>query len=849
MKRIILRVFVFVCIFSLAMPQLTKAFSINPVAMMNAIFGDLGVDKPELQNAVKIFNVSRTKKEAPTVSVSFDPAHPIAGNLITAIAQPANFLNDSSQLYYTWYLKHADDSLSHPDYEKWKTEAMRIIARGGFEPTASTYNSRGADDSDSKSGYKALFGGEGEFSLANDAMQKCFLHNFITGDEYPIICRHLFPKSGPDNIGNGRFTMAEEKYWQTDPNEQDTLGAGHSDEANVAGLGAFQFSWIYQPGDEVMVAVEGSSIEPTQDKDASYKVMWALPKNKCGLVLKPGDSSGSTSTTSTTSIDPTTLVKTVTIVERTPSGTVDPINFTTTQGSSSTNTVDIYDPICYAQDSVSGNCTGANYPDLPTSETISTSDNNGNSQSTIDKSLEDCPEFDENLIDPLAEGSSQRLDVSLSYGPQNPINNIADPDRLMVTSTVLGADDASGLNYTWHVSEANSANDVSSGNWKTLSRGDIPELANANGTGLSDLKFNLALPGKENSKFYLKIKIDVDKKLSSDSSQTGTAYVIIPVVSTNKKINVYSTNITADGKVQNQAVDQRCATGMDGVLCPVVKNEIVGVEVPDLSNYENYSWAMNGEKIDQASYGDYPYGKILAYFPVLGGLGDQFTITFSATNQDNGQVITLSKTFEVVDPKVSIVCTTASSNCYPDLLGYYKNLDGTTDADFSTENFETTQGTTALLAVDRNMPFDKNFQWYVDGNLITSDASANALGASVNQDTRVLSLPINKNLDETYNISYTSDYYQDNNIMKILNQYHGVQLNEFYEKKLGDTINLKVGYVSTVSSGLINHKSLASLITNTSSYLNFLFRIVLTIGLFLFVTKTIVALLPNSSRE
>jgi len=882
MKKLTAKAIVLFCIFALIAPHPAQAlfggggFSINPVSMMNQVFDDLGVDKPELKNSIKTFNVSRTKKDAPTVKVSFDPAHPIVGEVVTATAQPNSFLNDSAQLYYTWYLKHKDEtknSYTKADYTTWKIRAMQMIARGGFESTGVSYASHGPDDSGAKSGYIDVFGGEGTFGVANQTMQKCFLHDYVSGDEYPMTCEHLFPDSPGSETGDGNFEIEEEKYWQTDPNEQDTLGGGRSDEANVAGLGAFQFSWVYQNGDEVMVAVEGTSIEPTQDKDASYKVMWALPKDKCGLTA--GNMSVGSQPNATTSTDgpagvvnPTTLVKTITETTTFPKGTWDPITFTETTDVTTTTTVKVYEPLCTAPlntvDPITGNsvssCDPANiyYSDTPSSETTTSTsaDTNSNvlkTSSGRDANIEDCPDFDDNLVNPLDEGASQRLDVSLDYGPKSPINNVADPDRLIVSSTVLGAADIDNLKYEWRVSRANSLADVNAGKWNPLSSSEISELETANGIGLADLKFNLDLSAAAGSKFYLKVRVDVSKQLDGGGNQEGTTYVIIPVLSTDKKIDVYSTEATSATQLREQASGLRCGgNDMDGILCPVVKNEIIGLTInSDLSDYDSasFSWSVDGKKIAEKGYGDYTPGDATAYYPVLNELGNQFSISFSATRTADGQVLNLTKSFEVVEPKVEIVCAANSASCDPELLGYYVNLDGTKEADYSPNNFNVTQGAMISLTTTKNMPFENNIQWYVDSVPITSDASANPFSASVNADTGVLSLPANKNLDDAYIVTYSSDYFQDRNIMSILNENHGVQFNSFYEKKMGDTVNLKVAYVSTISSANTKHKSLASLVTNTSNYLNFLFRIVLTMGLFLFVTRILFSLTPTRSRE
>ena len=112
------------------------------------------------------------------------------------------------------------------------------------------------------------------------------------------VCSHLFPwayyQKDNGNIsirrdnnnnklraGRDSFGREEERFWHTNPEDSDTANNGNKDEANVAGLGQDTFSWNYQPGDKVGVAVEGVSNFSTKYDDASQAVMWALPKNDC----------------------------------------------------------------------------------------------------------------------------------------------------------------------------------------------------------------------------------------------------------------------------------------------------------------------------------------------------------------------------------------------------------------------------------------------------------------------------------------------------------------------------------------------------------------------------------------
>jgi hypothetical protein len=139
----------------------------------------------------------------------------------------------------------------------------------------------------------------GGFSMYNEEattqVSRCYKHNFGTNDnagvfrqnelsgsatsensglDYPVVCKHKW-KDAPDyTSGSGKFPTGEEAYWKTDPTDPDTDGDGFVDEADVIGLGQQDFTWNYQSGDRVGVVVEGTSMMPTDEKTAYYKIMW-----------------------------------------------------------------------------------------------------------------------------------------------------------------------------------------------------------------------------------------------------------------------------------------------------------------------------------------------------------------------------------------------------------------------------------------------------------------------------------------------------------------------------------------------------------------------------------------------
>jgi hypothetical protein len=130
---------------------------------------------------------------------------------------------------------------------------------------------------------------------ATVGVSRCFRHNFGTnanaspylensntdsttndpsGLDYSVSCKHKWANASEYTSGSGKFSTGEEKAWGTDPTDPDTDGDGSVDEADVIGLGQDSLTWNYQPGDRVGVVVEGTSMIPTDETSAYYKIMW-----------------------------------------------------------------------------------------------------------------------------------------------------------------------------------------------------------------------------------------------------------------------------------------------------------------------------------------------------------------------------------------------------------------------------------------------------------------------------------------------------------------------------------------------------------------------------------------------
>lgn len=713
----------------------------NPVEVENAILGDLGVNKSELRYSIQTLNVSRRKIDAPTVTLTFDPADPVPGEKVTVTAVPNYFLNTSDNLYFTWYLKNArchdshDDNYSSfrnsADFDKcnldgdnevdindYKIRAMRIIANDDFawDQDPSPYTSDQDDD-----GYKAVSGGDDQ----RGKPAHCYIHDVSSGNNYElggcgdVETGHLFPDPpGNDLVGDGSFGLSEERFWHTNPNNNDTADTGNTDEANVVGLGENTFTFTYTEGDQVGVAVEGISVNPTQYDDSSYMTMWAFPKNKCSVDTTDSvnDNYPKTSTTSEThtdtdfsgssypvtlftSADYTTTVTTTTTQEivsgsqindsatiRTKVDTTyhvtytDPITSEVTDPAHADVTTHLSTCPYYengsattlTEDNITYICTG---PDDFGSITSPTSSTAGTKMNVHD--LNDC--LYSNLVTPSeGGGTTEKLDVALKYLPENPINDKSgngNGDTLSLSASVINATNTSYLNYTWEVFGSDEPNPDSWG--EALSKDSLDSATQMSGLGIDSFKFNLNLTAPPK---YLKVKVTVKDTLNDgEGDREGHTDVVIPLYSSTERIKVYTakSNLELNGSgtytpliaLPPDPLTERCLftdpeTGAQtqSAVCPAAKDEILVLQVDNASgNYSDFVWNVDGKTWICPSDSFYncldSTGKATdrTYIPILKEPGDNYDIQVSMLDSSTGERLNLSRNISVSSPEVTII--------------------------------------------------------------------------------------------------------------------------------------------------------------------------------------------------
>jgi hypothetical protein len=907
-KRIIIALVSFLEIFALNIFQAQALHLPSPSEVAGELEERYHIDLGSVQNFSEGANVSSTKNFAPQVSLFFQPSDPKPGEKLTATASPMFFSNPNEDLYYTWYLKHKSGNKDwngdgNIDIDDYKIEAARIIAQGDFYPSNFDYNTSNNDHD----GYQAYYGGDN----MEGAPSHCYIHDFDSGIDAEMVkgCRHLFPDAPGHTTGDNSFDVDEEKFWGTDPNDPDTAKTGNNDEANVAGLGQATFTWNYEPGDEVGVAVEGVSMMPTKYDDSSSMIEWALPKNKC--------TTHSTETQyQVQCTDPNYPIPACV-------NTTNNIDLSQIGGNSNTNTA-LYScvstrenpqciqssaptcsngiPRCVASigsdnvidpDDANGNtgyehaCDSSQvysidnyFPalNLQPPGCVPQADNSGGVQTgsktieskgytvvipTTNIDINDC--LDDNFVDPMQGGQAGKLDVSLSYTPDNPVNDPTTDnsgDVVSVQASVGNSEQNTNQQlYDWSVSIS------TDGTFNGKFRDITSALVNNNlvsgptqGNGVSALNFQLNLNPTNlgisqqvfNTYFpsgvgYLNVVSKVSENFASGSTQYGQSNVIIKVTSSDKKIVAYNTRVNSDGTMVIDDADNSNVICATSGTCYVTKGQIIGVKVNG-SGLSNFSWALNNNTMtcdSLVSSADCKIGTATNYnfFPVMGNVGDTYTLTLTANDigdTDTGKSITLQKNFQIVDPYLTIESADQNS-VWPRWIGSYTDLNGANHDDLSDSVFETYPGNQMKFQAvfhPASIEIDTPIAWKIDGyDFPAAD------------NTREITLAEQKGLGASYGISLSGVYTQPAEMKRALQTIWGISQFDSEDKNLSDDIQVQVVANPSISKVDSPKKFFAAVVGAVPENMIFLLRIFLTVGILIFVSRLIFSLNPNKSYE
>ncbi|MFZ1684628.1 MAG: hypothetical protein WAU88_10935, partial [Candidatus Zixiibacteriota bacterium] len=421
--------------------------------------------------------------------------------------------------------------------------------------------------------------------------------------------------------------MSEENFWFTNPNDPSTANNGNKDEANVTGLGQSRFKWNYATGDLVGVVVEGTSMIPTKHDDATNMIMWAFSRNNCPMSVATGTGEYQKGVKGYSVTFPTVNIDLNSCLER---NLVDP-----TQGGQATNLeLDLKAT-----------------PDLPQN------DGAGRNDGDILEVTAAVTNAARTLTDTFFDW---RIDLSPngSPNPTNWVNITAELNGLSDNRKLLSAVRGSGVNTVrlkLNILDSDVLGTDVNGNKKAFAQYLL------GGTG------------------YLRFRLDASENFDTTGvTRKGRSSVIVKFTSIGERIHAYivdvageparvdlsSTEICTGSANPVDPLDQQALDKLESKVCRVLKNEIIGIELDNPGNaYSNFNWTMNGKplvcnsKVSASCFDDRQSS--VAFFPVIGELGDTVTISVSANKVDaltsTDESISLSRLFRIVDPTVEIV--------------------------------------------------------------------------------------------------------------------------------------------------------------------------------------------------
>jgi len=634
------------------------------------------------------------------------------------------------------------------------------------------------------------------------------------GQSSPITskCKHLFPNApGGYSSGDSSFPLAEERFWGTNPSDPSTADNGNKDEANATGLGQSSFIWNYQRGDKVGVAVEGNSMIPTKHDNNSFMIMWAFSNKKCSP------------------------------------------SFTRELSGSYNELIRNY------------------LVEIP----------------ALNMDLNDC--IPNSLVDPTAGGQATKLTLSLSATPENPVNdstfsnsrdgiNPKGGEILSVQASVDNADkNLINTLFEWKVFLGEDIGDFENGRAIDITSDlrDQKLLGNIKGSGLDSITLEMNIK-KVNSNTidienygYLQFKVTAIESFGEYRRRKGNSDIIVKFSNTGGSV-IFAHRATPDGvKVQVDNENIICDDYRMGQICPVIKNEIIGLRASTGAGINlNHRWTINGVPllctarvadacakggsgdIDSESQGE------INFFPVTGNPGDTYTVTVTAngvmpvTGRESrtDRTVSLTRTFIVVEPSVTLK-STDESTVWRKFLGQYKDIIGTSNSsgqatcpnglcdDLSESIYQTYAGSTASFYADFVPDFlgkTATLAFTVDG--VDSPATSWLSSSLTPQEQQTTPFTINKLAGEVYDIRVKAEIAQDESLRKALMTIWGISPFTSPEIHFASSVQLEVNEALTTEGPLSGPRKYYAMVASyIPSSVLFTFRIFLSAILVLFV--------------
>ncbi|MCK9379284.1 MAG: hypothetical protein M0P97_04050, partial [Candidatus Moranbacteria bacterium] len=463
---------------------------------------------------------------------------------------------------------------------------------------------------------------------------------------------------------------------------------------------------------------------------------------------------------------------------------------------------------------------------------------------TATMDINDC--LEDNLIDPREGGQPTKLDVSLEYNPTSPNNDASGRglgDLVSVQAVTSNSEkEVSQLYYKWDVRRLNTPNkemSLDSDNWISISDitsfRDETDMSLIEGNNISDLDFSLnvednsanyGLIFNDDGVGYLRVYVDVEEVFDSGLTRVGHSDVIIRVTSSSEKIDLYSVQVDPDSLALS--LGSEICSGEK--TCYVANGQIIGARISSVDiDLSNYSWTLDGNMLDctQEMSGSCQNTKQTnaIFFPISGNAGRTFSLNLVANDIEGGTregsaSIELARRFELVTPFVKII---PESGAEKKELGTYIDITGETPAadliNYSENFFVSTPGSNINLSGEFHPSFivsDSIIKWFIDG-------------VDQNNATDQIFFAANKPAGSVYNVSVEAEYVQPTDARRALQKFWGIRQENSTENIMNEAVQVEIGEGDPMANKGGVARILATLSSNVSGEILFLFRIILTI--------------------
>lgn len=741
-----------------------------------------------------IWETAKRKVTAPKVELFFDNSNPVEGEKVTAHAIPEYFKNDPQNLYYTWYLiRSGGDSM-----DSGKRAAAKISAKGDYDYRLDCSLEAGRD-------------------ACRDTVYSTSENNDPDKDGWPPIDssyesdEKAAPFGGADGVGQACYkhqfgTNTNVGSTEADSGEDASESCSHRWENAGSGCTANDCesgSGKFPTGEERYWETDPTDPDTDGDGFVDEADVIGLGQQNFTWTYQKGDRVG-------------------VVVEGTSMIPVDEVN-------SSYKIMWGYLDVC---------------------------DETKTKLMDGDK-CDGADDYGYGYLATRAPGEEglERLKVSLSYTPDNPVADSAGADRITVSSSLDDTDlNPANIYYTWQIQKGVLGDEDS---WKELDiRKNFDTTTVSSGMGLSSFSFSpkeSALTGGGDLA-YFKVTLTASRS-SGTKSKRGRASVTIPVNRKGISLKFFRVD-TKDGKA---VLGKEVCT--EEARCPVVHNQLLAAKVSS-SDYtasnSDFAWSINGKAYPLPSDPSdlfEGWNSTAIFFAIIESEGDTPAVSVTATPKDELQPVTGSRLLSVVKPAISIK-NSASSASWPKTYLVEDN---------SSPNsaYEMESSTVFESLTDSEVSFDLNYlpdyffegdtntsiDWKIDGTSLGSgDFSESNLGlhgVATENDGRTLKLTTGSLEGAYHTIEAVVKKYWSADEKNILGTAWGIRpdtLESHYSVDLASIAISSVGDESALANPL---RILAAVGTHIPHYLLYILRLALTLAVMFVASAGFYSLTQN----